>query len=222
MFTGIVEEIGTVKAIQKGSKSIRLSINAKKVLEDSKVGDSIAVNGVCLTATSFGKDLFIADVMPESMNKTSMGELKIGDKVNLERALTLATRLGGHIVSGHIDGVGKIFKIEKDDNAVRVTISANRNIMKYIVAKGSVALDGVSLTVAEVTTEDFTVSLIPHTAEVTTLLNKKVGASINIENDIIGKYVERLILFSDKDELANSTKSKSSSLNMKFLRENGF
>lgn len=218
MFTGIVEEIGTVKNIIKGSRSIKLAIAAQKVLENTNLGDSIAVNGVCLTVTALGKNGFTADVMPESMSKTNMGKLKPGDRVNLERALTLASRLGGHIVSGHIDGVGEIIDMEKDDNAVRVTLTASSKVMKYIVSEGSVALDGVSLTVAHLGENDFTVSLIPHTTQVTTLLDKKVGDKLNVENDVVGKYVERLLDFSAKNE----TKEKKPSLSLSFLRENGF
>ena len=218
MFTGIIEEIGIVRNIVKGSRSIKLTITAKKVLENTNLGDSIAVNGVCLTVTALGKDGFTADVMPESMSKTNMGKLKPGDRVNLERALTLSSRLGGHIVSGHIDGVGDIINMEKDDNAVRVTVTSVPKVMKYIVSEGSVALDGVSLTVAHLGDNDFTVSLIPHTAQVTTLLDKKVGDKLNIENDVVGKYVERLLNFSDKDKAVE----KNSAISLKFLRENGF
>lgn len=218
MFTGIIEEIGTVKNIVKGSRSIKLAIAARKVLENTNLGDSIAVNGVCLTVTALGRDGFTADVMPESMSKTNMGALKPGDRVNLERALTLASRLGGHIVSGHIDGTGEIIAMEKDDNAVRVTLTSVPKVMKYIVPEGSVALDGVSLTVAQLGENDFTVSLIPHTAQVTTLLDKKVGDRLNIENDVVGKYVERLLSFSDK----NAAAEKKSAISLSFLRENGF
>lgn len=218
MFTGIIEEIGIIRNIVKGSRSIKLTITAKKVLENTNLGDSIAVNGVCLTVTALGKDGFTADVMPESMSKTNMGRLKPGDRVNLERALTLSNRLGGHIVSGHIDGVGDIINMEKDDNAVRVTLTSVPKVMKYIVSEGSVALDGVSLTVAHLGDNDFTVSLIPHTAQVTTLLDKKVGDKLNIENDVVGKYVERLLSFSDKDKVVE----KNSAISLKFLRENGF
>lgn len=216
MFTGIVEEIGIVKAIMPGANSIKLSIKANKVLTDTKLGDSIAVNGVCLTVTFLANDYFVADVMPESMQKTNMGLLKIGEKVNLERALTLNSRLGGHIVSGHIDGIAKIIEIQKEDNATRVTIKATDKILKYIISEGSVTLDGVSLTVATLNKDSFTVSLIPHTAEVTTLLNKSIGAVINVENDVIGKYVERLLNFTEVK------KQEKPSLSLAFLRENGF
>lgn len=216
MFTGIVEEIGIVKAIMPGANSIKLSIKANKVLNDTKLGDSIAVNGVCLTVTFLANDYFVADVMPESMRKTNMGLLKIGEKVNLERALTLNSRLGGHIVSGHIDGTAKIVEIQKEDNATRVTIKATDKILKYIISEGSVTLDGVSLTVATLNKDSFTVSLIPHTAEVTTLLSKPIGAIINVENDVIGKYVERLLNFTE------DKKVEKSSFSLAFLRENGF
>lgn len=210
-----MEEIGIVKAIAQGAKSIKLSIKAQKVLENTQLGDSIAVNGVCLTVTFLASDYFIADVMPESMKKTNMGLLKIGDKVNLERALTLSTRLGGHIVSGHIDGTAKIIDMQKDDNATRVTLTASERILRYIISEGSVTLDGVSLTVAHLGEDTFTVSLIPHTSEVTTLLDKHVGSIINIENDVIGKYVERLLKFKSDDK-------KASSMTLSFLQENGF
>lgn len=220
MFTGIVEEIGTVKSIVKGSRSIKLTLSASKVLEGSALGDSIAVNGVCLTVTSFGNRCFTADVMPESMHKTSMSGLKIGSRVNLERALMLSSRLGGHIVSGHIDGTGTVKAMERDDNAVRMTVAAEPKVLRYIVAQGSVALDGVSLTVAQLGEDDFTVSLIPHTGQVTTLLDKKPGSLINIENDVIGKYVERLMAFGGKGEQESA--AKASALSREFLRANGF
>lgn len=216
MFTGIIEEVGTIKNISKGIKSIKLTIGATKVLEGSKIGDSIAVNGVCLTITSMGKDFFTADIMPESLRKTSMANLTSGDKINLERALTLSSRLGGHIVSGHIDGVGTVIALKRDDNAMRITIEAEPKIMKYIIAQGSVTLDGVSLTVASVAKSNFTISLIPHTGEVTTLLSKDIGSSINIENDVIGKYVERLLHY-DQENI-----KQKSSLSLGFLQENGF
>ena len=217
MFTGIVEEIGVVKAIAKGTHSIKLSIKAKKVLENTQLGDSIAVNGVCLTVTFLASDYFIADVMPESMRKTNMGLLKIGDKVNLERALTLSSRLGGHIVSGHIDGTAKIIEMKKDDNAIILTIEVPRQLMKYIVEKGSVAVDGISLTVASLTDNTFSIAVIPHTLKETVLYYKKEGDKVNIENDVIGKYVERLLTFKE-----DSNDSKKSNITMEFLLKNGF
>lgn len=212
MFTGIIEEVGSVQSIGGGV----LSIKAAKVLEDVRLGDSIAVNGVCLTVTSFDSSGFQADVMPETIRRTSLAELKKGSPVNLERALTLNTRLGGHIVSGHIDGVGRIVSFREEKNAVLMQISASGAILRYIVEKGSVALDGISLTVAQVTEGDFTVSLIPHTRQVTNLSQKKAGSLINIENDIIGKYVEKLL------KPQGGAPGETSRITMDFLRNNGF
>ena len=199
MFTGIVEEIGEIKSIVHGSKSAILTIKGSVVTKDSKVGDSIAVNGVCLTATTITGDIFTADVMAETMRRSSLGELKQGSKVNLERAMLCNGRFGGHIVSGHIDGTGTIRNTEKEDNAVWVTIAAAPDILKYIVEKGSIAIDGISLTVAFVDDEVFKVSIIPHTASETTLLTKNKGDKVNLENDIVGKYVEKLMNYNKQD-----------------------
>lgn len=214
MFTGIVEEVGQVKAIGNGT----LQIQAAKVLEDVKLGDSIAVNGICLTVTGFNSHSFQADVMPETIKRTSLGELKLGSPVNLERALTLSSRLGGHIVSGHIDGTGRIVSLKEDKNAILMKIQTDGAILRYIVEKGSVALDGISLTVAQVGTRDFTVSLIPHTRQVTNLSDKGEGSLINIENDVVGKYVAKLL--QPADESVNA--AAQSSITMDFLKENGF
>lgn len=195
MFTGIIEEKGTIKQIVKGSKSSVLTIKAKKVLENTKLGDSIAVNGICLTVTEMGDDFFCADVMAETMRRTNLGSQHIGSAVNLERALTPLTRMGGHIVSGHIDGTGTISEYLREDNAIWVTIKAERNILKYIVEKGSIAIDGISLTVAYIDDICFKVSIIPHTAHETTLIEKGVGNTVNLECDVIAKYVERLMNF---------------------------
>lgn len=219
MFTGIVEEVGTVKGIKKGVKSAELLICGKVVTQDSKIGDSIAVNGVCLTATSISGDTFTADVMAESMRRTSLGDLSVGSKVNLERAMAANGRFGGHIVSGHIDGTGRITDFKREDNAVWVTIEADSKILKYIIEKGSVAIDGISLTVAYVDDKTFKVSIIPHTASETTLLTKNPGDRVNLENDVVGKYVEKLLNFSeDKSE----KKESSSGINANFLMEHGF
>lgn len=193
MFTGIVEEVGTVRRVGGGT----LSIDAEEILTDVRLGDSIAVNGVCLTVTSFDKNHFEADVMPETVRRTSLAELRRGSLVNLERALTLASRLGGHIVSGHIDGVGTVAGLRQEGNALLLTVAAAPALLRGIVEKGSVALDGISLTVAAVTEETFTVSLIPHTREVTNLRAKRTGSRLNIETDIIGKYVEKLMTAKD-------------------------
>lgn len=210
MFTGIVEEVGKVLAIGNG----KLKISCELVLKDVNIGDSIAVNGICLTVTHHTATDFTADVMPETVRRTSLAELKLGSSVNLERALTLASRLGGHIVSGHIDGTGKITKLQDEKNALLMTISADKNLLRYIVEKGSVALDGISLTVASVSDSDFTVSLIPHTREITNLASKKIGSPINIETDIIGKYVEKML------QAAKDTEK--STISREFLLANGF
>ena len=199
MFTGIVEETGEIKSIVHGSKSAVLTIKGSVVTKDSKVGDSIAVNGVCLTATTITGHIFTADVMAETMRRSSLGELKQGSKVNLERAMLCNGRFGGHIVSGHIDGTGTIRNMEREDNAVWVTIAAAPEILKYIVEKGSIAIDGISLTVAYVDDEVFKVSIIPHTASETTLLTKNKGDKVNLENDIVGKYVEKLMNYNKQD-----------------------
>jgi len=193
MFTGIIEEIGVVDKIQKGARSAQILIKGKVVLEDLKLGDSISVNGVCLTVTRFDKIGFAADIMHETLNRSSLGRLYSGSQVNLERAMVANGRFGGHMVSGHIDGVGVIRSIVKDDNAYWFKIRTTPHILRYIVEKGSIAIEGISLTVARATKDDFSVSIIPHTMERTTLKNKKVGDTLNLENDCIGKYVEKLL-----------------------------
>lgn len=216
MFTGIVEEMGTIAGIQKGAKSAILTIQAKKVFSDIHIGDSIALNGVCLTVTSYGKDTYTADVMNETLQRSSLGSLTIGSKVNLERAMAADGRFGGHIVSGHIDGTGTIKKVEKDDNAIWYTIAASENLMKYIVEKGSIAIDGISLTVARRTDEDFAISMIPHTAKETVLSEKKPGDIVNLENDIVGKYIEQLMQYNKKEE------TRQSAITKEFLLKAGF
>ena len=193
MFTGIVEEIGKIKKISLAGKSGSLEIGADKVLSGTKVGDSIAVNGVCLTVTSLSGSGFTADVMAETLRRSSLGSLVAGSGVNLERAMAADGRFGGHIVSGHIDGTGTISKMQKEENAVWVHIKASSEILNLIVEKGSIAIDGISLTVAGVSENEFCVSVIPHTAEETTLLSKKPSDLVNLENDIIGKYVQKLL-----------------------------
>ena len=212
MFTGIVEEIGTVKKIARGQKAY-LEIQADKIFSDIHIGDSIAVNGVCLTVTSFSGKIFTADVMNETFSRSSLGSLKTGSHVNLERAMSANGRFGGHIVSGHIDGTGKITNIKKDGNAVWYKISADENIIKYTVEKGSIAIDGISLTVARVERDNFSVSIIPHTSEETILSEKQLGDTVNLENDIIGKYVERFL---------NFNKTGKSNITRDFLAEYGF
>jgi riboflavin synthase len=190
LFTGIVEEIGEVKEIKNKEKSSILSIKASKVIEDVKSGDSISSN---------------------------LGVLKIGDKVNLERALSANGRFGGHIVSGHIDGIGRILSLEKEDNAIWVTIEAKENILKYVVEKGSIAIDGISLTVAYVDERLFKVSIIPHTGKETILLSKTFNDTVNLECDVVGKYIEKLLTFESSKKI-----EKKNSISEDFLRENGF
>lgn len=215
MFTGIVEETGKIRSAQTGETSGRLDIEADIVIEGTKIGDSIAVNGVCLTVVELGTDGFTADVMPETAERSSLGKCRPGDKVNLERAMAADGRFGGHIVSGHIDGTGRIESLEDDGIAVWVSIRAEKALLKYIVEKGSVAIDGISLTVAYVDGDRFKVSVIPHTGEATMLLEKKPGDTVNLENDIIGKYVDKLMHFRDET-------GEESEITMDFLIENGF
>jgi len=215
MFTGLVEELGKVKQIVRGAKSVRLSVFGSKVLEEVKMGDSIAVNGTCLTVVDFSRNWFTADVMPETVDRTALAGLKAGDTVNLERTLRLGDRLGGHIVSGHIDGVGTIIAKEQNDNAVIVRIGAGAEVMRYIITKGSIAIDGTSLTVVDFGDNWFTVSLIPHTASMTTVGLKAIGEPVNLEADIIGKYVEKLL------GLQHAIK-QGEKLTMGFLEQHGF
>ncbi|MCI5944317.1 MAG: riboflavin synthase [Eubacterium sp.] len=216
MFTGIIEEVGVIKSIRMGAQSAVITIEAEKVLEDIHLGDSIAMNGVCLTVTSFDSHSYSVDIMHESLKRTNLGSLKSGSRVNLERAMAADGRFGGHIVAGHVDGTGKITAMEKDDNAVWIYIQAEPSVLKYIVEKGSITIDGISLTVAKVDEKSFAVSVIPHTGTHTTLLEKKPGDTVNLENDMIGKYVEKLLNYQEKEN------KPSSRITMEFLRENGF
>ncbi len=218
MFTGIVEEVGKVKQVVSGAECGQIMIGASKVMEGTQLGDSIAVNGVCLTVTSMTGNGFTADVMAETMRRSNLGNLRLGDPVNLERAMAADGRFGGHIVSGHIDGCGRIRSMKKEGNAIWVTVEADSSILKFIIEKGSIAIDGISLTVAAVDSECFQVSVIPHTGEETTLLKKKAGDAVNLENDVIGKYVEKLLRVEKEEE---KTKSQST-LTMDFLIKNGF
>lgn len=215
MFTGIIEEIGKVIRVQRTSGSSFIEIQAERVLTDAHIGDSIAVNGVCLTVTDMTNDTFRADVMNETLSRSSLGSLVSGSMVNLERAMAANGRFGGHIVSGHIDGTGIITDVKNDGIAVWYTISAEDSLLRYIVEKGSIAIDGISLTVAKVTNCTFSVSIIPHTASETTLSMKKTGDIVNLENDIISKYIERLIKTSEPH-------TRSSNITMEFLAKNGF
>lgn len=217
MFTGIIEEVGTLEEIITGNGFGIMKVKCSKVLEDTKIGDSIATNGVCLTVREKDAFSFSADVMGETLAKTNLGSLKIGDKLNLERALRLSDRLGGHIVSGHIDGIGEIVSIAEESDGTWLTISAPQEVLKYVIYKGSISIDGISLTVAYVDNEVFKVSVIPHTLENTILHNKKINSKVNLECDLVGRYIEKL--FSPKDEKEENNKSN---ISMEFLKNNGF
>ncbi|KAB2954464.1 riboflavin synthase [Heliorestis acidaminivorans] len=219
MFTGIVEELGKVKEIRRGPRSAQLVLEAQKVLEDVKMGDSIAVNGVCLTVVEFAKDYFVADVMDETLRKTALARVQRGSYVNLERALRMGDRLGGHIVSGHVDEVGEIVGQKKIDIAVITAITCSSDLLKYLIPKGSIAIDGISLTVVDVTQQGFTVSLIPHTAGETTLGIKKKGDLVNLEADMLMKYVERLLSTQSEE---GTKKTAKGNLTREFLLEQGY
>ena len=216
MFTGIVEEVGTIRNIKRGQHSAVLTIQAKTVLEETRIGDSIAVNGICLTVTRLFPDGFSADVMHETLNRSSLAGFTAGSVVNLERAMPANGRFGGHIVAGHVDGVGHIANIRRDDTAVWYTVHAGPEILRYVVEKGSIAIDGISLTVARVETDRFAVSVIPHTAAVTLLGQRRTGDRVNLESDLVGKYVERLL------RPAPEEKQQESKLTMEFLSQHGF
>lgn len=215
MFTGIVEEKGIIRSLNINGSSGTIRIESRKVLEGTSIGDSIAVNGICLTVTSMGDGFFTADVMAETVRRSSFGILSQGSEVNLERAMAANGRFGGHIVSGHIDGTGTVRSLVREENAIWVTIETPPEILKYIVHKGSICIDGISLTVASVGSDNFKVSVIPHTGSETTLLSKRPGSPVNLENDIIAKYVERLMNY--KEEENNS----SSGITMEMLAELG-
>jgi riboflavin synthase len=215
MFTGLIEEIGEIKSIEKAAKSARITIKSEKVLQGIKIGDSICTNGVCLTVTEFSNNTFSVDVMAETVRSSNLGKLKPGYKVNLERALRLSDRLGGHIVSGHIDGIGTIVDLQSEENATWVSVKTTKDILKYIVHKGSITIDGISLTVAYVDDNIFKVSIIPHTKGETTLVIKKIGDEVNLESDMMAKYVEKLLNYGEVPK-------EKKPISMDFLKENGF
>lgn len=238
MFTGIIEEIGTIRRMEKGAFSAVLTIEGRIIFGDLKIGDSVAVNGVCLTATTVEKNLFTADVMHETLRRSSLSNLRSGSHVNLERAMAADGRFGGHMVSGHIDGTGTIKGIERDENAIRYTVTAGSHLLRYIIPKGSIAIDGISLTVVSIDANSFQVSIIPHTAKATTLSERRIGDTVNLENDLIGKYVEKLfdpsnpaniytnkfpgIKSSDSDNNSSNYDSSGSKITEDFLIRNGF
>lgn len=209
-----MEEIGSIKGVRKGEKSVSLSVECSEILDGTLIGDSISVNGVCLTVTAIKGSSFDADVMPETIRATNLRYLKPGDSVNLERALSPLRRFGGHIVSGHIDGTGRISEIKREDNAVWITIEAGSDILRYIIHKGSIAVDGISLTIQYVNDSAFKIAIIPHTRDYTTLPERKVGYNVNLECDIIGKYIEKLI--------RRENNNAGSGITMEYLLENGF
>lgn len=218
MFTGIIETVGTVKRIARGARSASLEIEAPQILDDVKVGDSIATNGVCLTATSVTARTFTADVMHETLERSSLGTLTAGSHVNLERAMAANGRFGGHFVSGHIDATGTIARIERDDTAIWYTIDAAPEVLRYVVEKGSIAIDGISLTVARVSDTALSVSTIPHTNQQTTLPERACGDVVNLECDVIAKYTEKLLGLAP----ATGTAGQGSAITMEFLAKNGF
>ena len=230
MFTGLVEEIGKVKQISPGASSGKIRIEAKTVLEGTRIGDSIAVNGVCLTVTGLQGNTFQADVMAETVRRSSLKQLRPGSYVNLERAMAADGRFGGHLVSGHIDGTGTIVRVEREENAIWYRILAKPSLLHYIVEKGSIAVDGISLTVAKVDPEGFEVSVIPHTSAGTILQYKGCQDVVNLECDIIGKYVEKMLggyVSGTKESgstLSQTTKSRhqEAGITLAFLAENGF
>lgn len=193
MFSGIVEEMGAVQAIEKGLTGARFSILASAILDDLQVGDSVSVSGACLTVTTIEDQSFLVDVSKETLNCTNFGTIAIGTPLNLERAMKLNARMSGHLVTGHVDGIGMLRAREQDGNAIYLTMEASEDIMRYCVPKGSITIDGISLTINSVTDNVFSVAIIPYTANVTTIGLKQIGDSVNLESDLIGKYVERLL-----------------------------
>jgi riboflavin synthase len=213
MFTGIIEEIGIIKSFSRHSNGAKIEVECNKVLQDTKLGDSISINGVCQTVVKFDTNSFCADVSEETLKVTNFSDIKIGDKVNLERALTLNSRLGGHIVSGHVDTLGKLLSVEKLSEFYNLKFKIFSGQEKYVVKKGSITINGISLTVAELDRNIVKVAIIPHTFENTNLQDLKFGDFVNIETDILGKYVEKFL---------SSHDNNNSSINIKFLEENGF
>ena len=222
MFTGIIEGLGTITGIRPSSRLKHLSLDADFDLDQTKIGDSIAVDGACLTAVEVDKKHFEVDVSAETLEKTTLGKAKIGDRVNLERAMRLSDRIDGHLVSGHIDGIGSIIQRKSMGNAININVQIPESLSRYLIRKGSIAVDGISLTINDYSRDGFEVSIIPHTAKHTTLGIKKIGATVNIETDMIGKYVERFIAERGNITLRKEAVKQSASVNMKFLAETGF
>ena len=213
MFTGIVEDIGVIERITPGAESLRLHVRSEKALEDAAIGDSIAINGVCLTVSEMTEHSFAADVIPETMKATTLGELSVGSSVNVERAMQANDRFGGHFVTGHVDTVGTIVRTTRRDNARYVEIETSKEFQPYYITKGSVAVDGTSLTVFGVTDSGFIISLIPTTEKDTILGDKDVGDTVNVECDMFAKYIDRLL---------DAREKETSGVTMEMLVENGF
>lgn len=211
MFTGIIEELGRVKTIDRKSGSLTLALEGRVIMEGAKIGDSISVSGTCLTMAWINKNSFRADISPGTLKNTNLGDLKVGDRVNLERPMRLSDRIGGHLVTGHIDGVGEIRGKKTQGDSIFFRIEAPEKVLRYTVLKGSIAVDGISLTINDLTDRDFGVVIIPHTAAVTTMGFKGIGDRVNLEADILGKYVEKVHLSKEKKEVTGD-----------FLREYGF
>lgn len=219
MFTGIIEGLGTVKGVRSSGQGKRISIDADFSLDQTNVGDSIAVDGACLTAVVIHGNRFDVDVSPETVSKTTLGSIKIGSRVNLERAMQLNARVDGHLVSGHIDGLGVVGQKKEADNAIVIDFGVSEDLLRYMISKGSVAIDGISLTINRIVDKGFEVSIIPHTAKLTTIGLKKTGDSVNIETDMIGKYVEHFITRKTKTD---GDKKTASSIDMELLGRTGF
>ena len=219
MFTGIIEGLGTIKGVKSSGQGKRITIDADFSLNQTKIGDSIAVDGACLTAVVIEGRRFDVDVSPETVSKTTLGSIRIGDRVNLERALQLTARIDGHLVSGHIDGLGVVGQKKITDNSILIDFAVPHHLLRYMIPKGSVAVDGVSLTINKCDDKGFEVSIIPHTAKLTKIGLKRAGDHVNIETDMIGKYVERFIAgrYTIDDD-----KKASSSIDMKLLEKTGF
>ncbi|NGM81538.1 riboflavin synthase [Paenibacillus sp. 7124] len=224
MFTGLIEEVGTLRGVSSSGEGMVLHINASGIMDDLKIGDSVSVNGVCLTATSLSDHGFTADVMPQTYRNTTLKELKTGSRINLERAMAAGGRFGGHIVQGHADGTGTIKSVKRDQNAVVFEIApARKSLFKFIIPKGSITIDGISLTVADALSSSFTVSIIPHTLAQTVLAYKRAGDSVNLECDVLGKYVDHLLRYgSSQQNEEDREEAEGSRISTEFLAANGF
>lgn len=221
MFTGLIEEVGVLRSVSGGGEMMVLSIGASLIMDDLKIGDSVAINGVCLTATSLGDRHFTVDVMPETYRNSTLKELKSGSRINLERAMAAGGRFGGHIVQGHVDGTGEIRSVKRNQNAVVFEVAPERrDLFKFIIPKGSITIDGISLTVVTAEAATFTVSIIPHTLGETVLNHKRPGDRVNLECDVLGKYVDHLLHYGSRS--GNEEAAGSSKISHDFLAANGF